>query len=566
MAKLIRESSGAAREVVDWVSSEILVGRGAKECQIVVENDTVSRKNNRFLRDGDQYFVEALENSRNPSLLNSRKLTRGQLYPLRHGDILSFSGEVLDKIRFFNPSAVPLPIVPDSAGDETIAAIDASTPGSSFSDSRLRAKFHAILELSETLSGDFDKESIATKGLDRFFQMFPQTQHGFLALRDPDNAKQLVVLASRSGSSPAIRPAPSPSPGADLSPRNSPTLSRTIANQVLNQVKAVLTRNAGELPVGGALADGSLNGIQSMMCVPLLSPERTAVGVVALDTNRVRQFTREDLEILAVAASVVSVALANAYLHAESIRWKGIAEELKAARAVLRAILPRDEPSIPGYEWFNHYEPATEVGGDFYDFQHLADNRLAFALGDVTGHGMAAALLMARFFSESRSLIRSEAHPALTAHGLNRRFCAAEFDSRFITLGLGILSSTDHRLTYTSAGHEPLIIRRANGRLEEIIDGGPPVGVMQDASFEQVELEIDPGDVIILYSDGLTTARNPKGEFYHTKSRPRLLEDLQGMVGGAQAIGRRLVELHQKFTAGAGRFDDLTIVCIGRHP
>jgi serine phosphatase RsbU (regulator of sigma subunit) len=222
-------------------------------------------------------------------------------------------------------------------------------------------------------------------------------------------------------------------------------------------------------------------------------------------------------------------------------------------------------PSVAGYEFFAHYAPAFEVGGDYYDFVLLPYGRVAVALGDVSGKGVAAALMMAKFSGDTRYCIHTEDSPAAAATLLNQLLFNAGIDEKFITLSLGVLDLERRRFQYCSAGHLPILVRRAGGAVEELGDGiaGLPLGIMPDSQYQQAEMTLEPGDVVVVYSDGVTDGRNVREELYDSRDQRRLLKRLAESPGRPEAVGRSILQDIREFSAGHSQADDITLVCFG---
>ena len=238
---------------------------------------------------------------------------------------------------------------------------------------------------------------------------------------------------------------------------------------------------------------------------------------------------------------------------------------LRRAAHVQRQLLPKSVPTVPGYEFFVHYRAACSVGGDYYDFIPLPHDRLAIALGDVSGKDVPAALIGARFSGDTRYCVLVETAPASAAARLNKRFLDVGFDEGFITLSLGVLDVRARRFTYCSAGHPPILIRRADGRIEEYgqeIDGFP-LGVSPDAVYHQSSVALELGDVVLIYSDGVTDARNAHEEIYDSTANSRLRKRLGLTSGGPEATGRDIIQDIRAFSAGHTQFDDITLICFG---
>ena len=223
--------------------------------------------------------------------------------------------------------------------------------------------------------------------------------------------------------------------------------------------------------------------------------------------------------------------------------------DLLLAGRVQRGIMPA-VPAAPGYEFFAYYQPVYAVGGDYYDFVHLPHDRLAVVVGDVAGKGVPAAMMMAQFASETRHRVRLAPAPETAAADLNGQLREYDLEELFITLCLGVLEFGPRRFTYCSAGHPLPLIRRADGRIEEHgADGnGFPLGIASDAVYRQVSLDLEPGDVILIYSDGVTDAQSGRGERYDSTENPRLRDRLSRAGDGPKAIGQSIIRDLEDFS------------------
>ena len=427
---------------------------------------------------------------------------------------------------------------------------------------RPEVKLKAILEITRSLSNELRIDAVAPKILDSLMEIFPGAERLFLMLQDP-STKRLVRKAFK------YRPQKRTSFTRTVPEDEVPTsISRSIVDHVLGQKKAVLSQDAGadkNLPTSASIADLK---IRSVMCVPLLTPDNKALGILQLDTSDRRQFNEDDLDVLAAVASQAAISIQNASMLESLLERERLNRDLKLAEQVQKRFLPQVVPTVPGYEFFAHYQPTYEVGGDYYDFVPLPGDRMAVALGDVSGKGVAAALMMAKFSGDTRYCILTENAPAPTATRLNSLLCAAGIEDKFITLGLCVLDAPTRKLTLTSAGHTPVIIRRADGRAEEVGQevSGLPLGIMEDSVYEQTEVQFNPGDVVVIYSDGVTDARSPGDELYDSQSNHRLLKRVAQSSGGPAAVGRAILQDIREFSAGHSQADDITLVCLGPTP
>jgi phosphoserine phosphatase RsbU/P len=232
----------------------------------------------------------------------------------------------------------------------------------------------------------------------------------------------------------------------------------------------------------------------------------------------------------------------------------------RVQRGIMSAV-----PKTPGYEFFAYYQPVYQVGGDYYDFVNLPHDRLGIIVGDVAGKGLPAAMMMAQFASETRHHIRMASTPETAATDLNGQLHDYDIEEVFITLCLGVLDFRTRQFTYCSAGHPLPLIRRANGQIEEqgVDDTGYPLGIDADAVYRQVILDLEPGDVIMMYSDGVTDAQSRCGQRYDSTEHPRLRDRLSRAGNSPKAIGQSIIRDLEDFSAGHDQFDDITLISFG---
>jgi serine phosphatase RsbU (regulator of sigma subunit) len=226
--------------------------------------------------------------------------------------------------------------------------------------------------------------------------------------------------------------------------------------------------------------------------------------------------------------------------------------------------LPQRLPDVPGYEFWSHYEPAQEVGGDYYDFIPLPGQRLAVLLGDVSGKGVPAALIMARFSVEARVCLEAESDPAAALTRLNAIMMRTGLADRFVTLAAVVLDPATHTTTLVNAGHTvPLLFRHATGQVEEVPPaevGGPPIGIVDQHVYVSREARLLPGDGFLLFSDGITEAMDGEGRQFRTKGVHGVLQ----AGWSPRQTGERLIEAVKRHSAGCAQHDDITLVSFGR--
>ena len=253
------------------------------------------------------------------------------------------------------------------------------------------------------------------------------------------------------------------------------------------------------------------------------------------------------------------------YAHHLELARERLKLDLDMARGVQYSFLPLLLPEVPGYEFFAHYEPESEVGGDYYDFIPLPQHRVAVVLGDVVGKGVAAALLMAKLSADARFCMLTEPDLAAAVTKLNSIVSQAAIPGRFVTLVAAILDAAKHTVTVVNAGHpRPLIYRREARTIEEIIgDKGSeyPLGIVDGYQYGACEICLKPGESVLAFTDGVIEAMDVQGLQLETAG---LYAAVQGKALSPRALGDHVVSVVKQFTAGRAQHDDIALVGFGR--
>ncbi len=257
---------------------------------------------------------------------------------------------------------------------------------------------------------------------------------------------------------------------------------------------------------------------------------------------------------------LVSIGLLVFLLALELVDRVLVRDELEVARQLQRDLLPTAAPDLAGYRIAHSYRTANEVGGDYYDFLPLADGRTAFIIGDASGHGMAAGLLMAIANAALKLAVEVDPTPARVAELLNRVLCRTGGRHAFMSLFYGVLSPAEGRLDYVCAGHPFPLLRRADGGIGELGTGGLPLGIKQDLTHSPSSVTLQPGDLLVMFSDGLPEAAGPGGEGLGYDA----LRALLAVPGTAQEIHDRLMTALESHRREEPLKDDLSIVVVAR--
>ncbi|MGE3777729.1 MAG: PP2C family protein-serine/threonine phosphatase, partial [Pirellulaceae bacterium] len=303
--------------------------------------------------------------------------------------------------------------------------------------------------------------------------------------------------------------------------------------------------------------------IRSTMCAPLIDSEGGAMGILQIDTMDQRQrFTESDLELLVSTASQASIAIDNAQLHEDALRQRTLERDLELAREVQAAFLPEKQPEVVGYEFCSYYQAANEIGGDYYDYIPFPDGRWALLVADVVGHGVAAAMLMAKLSAEARFCLASEPDPAAAVSKLNYKLNRLQLD-RFVTFVMAVLDPQTHVVTVVNAGHMAPLLRRADGTLEEpsTEEAGLPLGILEEVQYNAATTQLRPGDSFTMYTDGIDEAMDRDGKQY-TIERMRAV--VRAATGGPQKLSDILLSEVRQHLNGKPQDDDMCLVCFMR--
>jgi serine phosphatase RsbU (regulator of sigma subunit) len=302
------------------------------------------------------------------------------------------------------------------------------------------------------------------------------------------------------------------------------------------------------------------------MCAPLWQVDGQSMGVLLVDTSNARRmFTEDDLNLLMGVATQVSMSLSNASYHRQALAQERLSRDLVLAREVVRSFLPATLPEVPGYSFYASCEPAHEVGGDYYDFVPLAGGRLGILVADVSGKGVAAALVMARVTATAVACLQTEPDLGTAMTQLNSLIHPHLPAGRFVTVVALALDPATKTIHVVNAGHLlPLVVRHKTGKIEEAIPaeaGGLPVGILAHSTYQSHPIVLQPGDRLVLFSDGVTEAMDANDRLLEVKGVRHILERCRGC---ARETGEFILQCVKTHATGRVQHDDITIVCVGR--
>ena len=554
MAYLKAKNGPLAGQRLELIEDSTVLGR-SPECDIQVEDYAVSRKHAVLHLQDNQFLVEDLK-SRNKTYLNDIALDDGK-HQLRNGDKIGICdvvfhfyqdfGDSLDDSSMASGLSVLFGDNEPVGGSTIMSKLDVHSSGGQVQlTASPQVTLNALIEITQSLGKALALDEVLPTVLDSLFKVFVQADRAFIGLLDEQGT--LVPRwskARRDDSDETIR------------------ISRTIVNHVMDLRQAVLSADAAsdqQFDASQSIADFH---IRSMMCAPLFATDGSVLGVLQVDTvERNKQFKQEDLEVLASVASQAGIAIDNAKLHEDALKQQQLHRELELANEVQKGFLPNGRPDIEGYEFYDYYKPANQIGGDYFDYLQLTDGRLAIIVADVVGHGVAAALLMAKLSAEARYSLAAEDNAADALKLLNDRMSGLSLD-RFVTLVLIVLDPVTHEVTVVNAGHMAPLHRTADGNIiEEGEDiSGIPVGIMEGMDYEQFTFKLEPNESVVMYTDGITEAPNAQDELY---GDDRVLDLVKQTSGSAEEAGTTLLNDVLTFMGDTEQFDDMCIVAVKR--
>ncbi|MFN2454085.1 MAG: SpoIIE family protein phosphatase [Pyrinomonadaceae bacterium] len=338
-------------------------------------------------------------------------------------------------------------------------------------------------------------------------------------------------------------------------------VSRTILGEVVEKGKSVLTSDAQADPrfMSNTM---TIQGIRSVLAVPLGVGEKVFGLIYADSPIADARFSEDHLKVLTTLASVAAIRVENARLVEEHLERERLHRELQLAREIQQRFQPTSAPPVAGYELQGISFPCFEIGGDYYDFIQREDGRLVIALGDVSGKGTAAALLMSSLHAAVHAQASSNNSLADTISTINRYLAANIPSNRFVTLFYAELDPQTGALSFLNAGHNPPLIVHAAGTMEQLGAGGLPLGIMPDATFREGRTQLQPGDALVIYSDGVSETTNPQGEEF---GATRLYDVVaHHLDASASSLRDRIESAISKFAQGTAANDDITLVIVKR--
>ncbi|MDK2970337.1 MAG: phosphoserine phosphatase RsbU/P [Candidatus Sumerlaeota bacterium] len=578
MPKLTVESGADAGKVHYFTSSRVTIGRSVNN-DIQIVDRRMSRNHAEVFRQGDSFFLRDL-GSKNGTLHNGT-IVNGTVQ-LRSGDLVQTGdstaiyeddtthtdtgdttvladGLNAEALRRAKEGTGQLKLVDERQWGSTQGQVRAGVMDSQSiagalaldkegrrSVNDLTRRLEILYKVTEAIRSVFDIEELLEQIMEIIFEVI-KPDRAYLLLVDTDSSELVPEVIKVRGEDDA----------------SEVKVSRSIVDRCIQEGVSLLVSDAAQDDRFSTSESIIINRIRTAMVAPVLYKSEK-LGVVYVDTNtRMVPFAQEDLELLTGITNQAAMAITNARLHSQLVEQHKLAREMEIARTIQMNLLPKVYPDLDGYSLSAMSLPAKQVGGDYYDFLTLPDGRIALAVADVSGKGVPAAILTAT----TRSYLQSETqYPGATlvqtVKRINRMVHRDVTNDMYVTMVLMYMDARTSSFEYVNAGHSHPAVLRADGTLEFLDSGGLFLGIMADNEYEAGTLQLDPGDILLLSTDGVSDIQNAAGEQFGSERLYALLRKNQRL--DAEGIRNAIYKECMEHRGDADQFDDFTLIILKR--
>ena len=529
-------------KTIELQGDRIMVGRSSTTELCFADDAGLSRQHLAFEREGDEWNIHDL-GSKNGTLLNSVRLNGTQR--LRPGDRVAAGHLVMVYEDPGNqaPSA-PVTFVPGAEGESATSStvvVDLKKLLGGKTVDTTAVQMRALIKAGEELGPQKERKS-----LPELFQLILDlsieavgAERGILMTLETNG--ELVVRAAKGS---AFR------------------ISATVRDRVVKTQLSVLVRDTMLDEAFRERQSIIGQSVRTLMAAPLQTKERT-IGLIYVDSpSLTRVFKEDDLNLLTVMANTAAIRIEHERLAEIEHQERMMAHELEQAAEIQQRFLPAKAPFVQGLDLAGHNAPCRTVGGDYYDFFPYENGRVAMVLGDVSGKGMPASLLMMSLQARVQVLIEEPDNLGAVLTRLNRLTAINCPSNRFITFFMCVLDGSTGDLVFANAGHNPPLVMRATGEAEWLEASGCVLGVLPMMKYDESRTCLEAGDVLVVFSDGVTDALNPQGEEF---GEQRLAEAVRQHRGkSSAAILEGVNQAIADWSAGTPLPDDLTLLVARR--
>jgi serine phosphatase RsbU (regulator of sigma subunit) len=523
------------------------IGRkGDNDLQLL--SDSVSRQHAEIVYENDAYYLVDIGSKRG-TFVNGQQIVR---CILQHHDTIRIGGDEEQQITFLDDTIERASAIFDSSPRLALTQ-QASRVTSANEELKKLARF---IEVNQAFKFSLTPDDVLCLIVDAAIEI-TQAERGFLMLRNPSGDLEFKV--ARDDNHRWLQ-------GSDFA------MSRSVVEEAFNQSRSVVINDGNTADRGIPRESVRSLDLRSIACIPLRRFQMTenmdatsiltheAVGVLYVDSHIVGgTITETSIRLLESLAFEATKSMESVRLMHEEREKKQIEQELGVARQVQVALSPTAFKVPNHFEIAAHNIPSRYVGGDFYDFISLRDNRSAFVLGDVSGKGVAAALLAAMAQGALQAQFTSNMPLAEVVTSLNKVLVQRSDSNRFITLFCATLDPDGH-FTYINAGHNLPVLARANGGVETLTTKSVLLGAFDFVEYRPRQTRLAAGDVVAMYTDGVTEAVNADNEMFGDERFENLIKESVNL--SAEEIKRKILDEVLGFTAGLPQGDDITLIVL----
>jgi serine phosphatase RsbU (regulator of sigma subunit)/pSer/pThr/pTyr-binding forkhead associated (FHA) protein len=539
---MVIEPSGVHREV-PLSASPFRIGRQAGN-ELTVRDSRISRQQAQIISVNGSWVLEDM-GSRHGTFVNGEKVLRHELKPK-------------DKIDFGMADSYRLVFVGEGATiEELVERVEAPAP----TQAGTRELHHlgVLLDVARTMGTGLSLEDVLTAVVDAAIQV-TRTERGVLLLANAPGAELQMVVA-RDAQRGTLRP-------------DQLQVSQSVVKRVANSRRELIVSDTGE-DTGGMTAGESVARLElhTIVAIPvdklpvietldatISTRQGELLGVLYLDSHLPSSaFTDVDREVLRTLAREAATVIENARLFAAHRAKVRLDHEIEIASQIQHTLLPKSLPNTPEVAVAGSTLSCHSVGGDCFDVIPLGGGRHGFFVGDVSGKGISAALLATLLQGVFFTTAAMDISLSGVFSRVNQYLCERSGEDRYATVFYGILDKMG-RFEYVNAGHVPPLVRRKSGALEGLGSANFPVGMFAEAEYQSARVQLEPGDFLVIYTDGVSEAQNPQNEMFEEARLRRIMESFTGDT--VEQLGDAIREGMRAFTEGAAQSDDITILVV----
>src|ERR1700740_2452617 len=537
---VVIEPNGVRREV-SISSTPFRIGRQAGN-ELTLRDSRISRQQAQILSVNGTFVLEDM-GSRHGTFVNGEKTLKHELQPK---DRIDFGMADSYKLLFLGEGATI---------EELVERVEAPAP--QHAGSRELYHLGVLLEVARTLGEGLSLEDVLTAVVDAAIQV-TRTERGVLLLANPSGELQMVV--ARDAQRGTLRP-------------DQLQVSQSVVKRVVSTRRELIVSDMGDNPGVGQMESVARLELHTIVAIPIdklpvietldatiSTRQGELLGVLYMDSHVPSSaFTDMDRDVLRTLAREAATVIENARLFASSRAKQRLDHEIEIASGIQKTLLPKSLPNLPGLQVDTSTLSCLSVGGDCFDVIQLGGGRHGFFVGDVSGKGISAALLATLlqgvFFTTAAMDISL---PGVFSR-VNQYLCERSGEDRYATVFYGILDKMG-RFEYVNAGHVPPIVRRKSGELEGLGSANFPVGMFAEAEYQSARVALEPGEYLVIYTDGVSEAANPRNELFEEVRLRKIMERFTGDT--VEGLAEVIKEGMRAFTEGAPQSDDITILVV----